>query len=537
MDRRTFVVQASKGVGLVLGTDCGAAVISSALAQTTTMPPEPKQFLTWDGSSGPNRVVWSEKLLLPWNNPGTGDWLDALQVPQGNSAYATVKVTGGAVAIDVTHLVSRWLINAQNRGFYLRSTQLWPYVFAGRTHATLGARPRLQIVSVLGTVDLAASANASWSPSSSVSKDTRSSFNVAQSNQFAGLQFDLSGILGPIQSAILVLTCLSLKYPGSLEVFELNPPMFRTSRGALKAMPGIASAYSYDHGIGANPNVLFSSDFSDLSRARWQTGGVASGSSQVVNAQTGSTQLRGLIPKGQLLGCDLEHSVIRGLSNGAPDKVERELYARYYVLLEDDWGSEVDANKMPGWDGRFGWWNSVGYWQATTGNGGVRPTGLKVRNASMNRWEYQGASIRGLGGKRIGDGNPYDDLFWVGNYVYHLDQPTEYGDSIPWTGVVLEKGRWYCIEQYIKMNSIVGPYDANGNGVAVNDGQLRVWVDGVQAYERTNFRWRRTLEMGIQGFWLNWYHGGTAAAPRDMHFRMDSVVIARSYIGPRNDAG
>jgi hypothetical protein len=41
--------------------------------------------------------------------------------------------------------------------------------------------------------------------------------------------------------------------------------------------------------------------------------------------------------------------------------------------------------------------------------------------------------------------------------------------------------------------------------------------------------------MGIQGFWLNWYHGGTAAAPRDMHFRMDSVVIARSYIGPRKE--
>jgi hypothetical protein len=263
---------------------------------------------------------------------------------------------------------------------------------------------------------------------------------------------------------------------------------------------------------------------------------VAAGSVQVTDDRIGSTHLRGLIPKGQLLGCDLERTLVQGTSGGIPDRVENELYARYYVLLEDDWGSEVDANKMPGWDARFGWWNAMGYWQATTGNGGLRPTGLKVRNATMNRWEYQGASIRGHGGTKTNDGNPYDHLFWMGNYVYHLDQATNYGEAINWTGVVIGKGRWYCIEQYIKMNTITGPYDANGNGVALKDGHLKVWVDGAVAFERTDFRWRRHPEMGIQGFWLNWYHGGTAAAPRDMHFRMDSVVIARSYIGPRNEA-
>lgn len=190
---------------------------------------------------------------------------------------------------------------------------------------------------------------------------------------------------------------------------------------------------------------------------------------------------------------------------------------------------------MPGWDGRFGWWNSVGYWQNTTGNGGSRPTGLKVRNAAANRWEYEGASMRGHGGTRSNDGNPYDDLFWIGSYIYHLDQEGPYGESIRWPGIVVGKGRWYCIEQYIKMNSITGPFDETGNGVAIKDGEYRVWVDGVQAYERTNFRWRRHPEMGIQGFWLNWYHGGMTPAPRNMHFRMDAVVIAHSYIGPRNE--
>lgn len=473
--------------------------------------------------------------MLRWANPGTGDWLDALQTVQGRVPFASALVAGGTVVLNVTNLVNRWQASGQNRGFYLRSTQLWPYTFAGRTNGVLTARPRLEIVTDHTTTQIACSCNAMWTPSSYQSKDSRAAFNVAQGNQYAVLQFDLSAIAGPVQSALLVLTCLSLKYPGALEVFELNPPAFRNGKGNQAAQLGIAKGYAFDRGIASHPDVVFASDFSDLSKRTWQTGVVANGSSQLPDVRTGTTQLRGLIPKGQLLGCDLERSLISGSASGTPNDVQNELYARYYVLLEEDWGSEIDANKMPGWDGRFGWWNTLGYWQATTGNGGSRPTGLKVRNVAQNRWEFQGASMRGHGGTRANDGNPYDGLFWIGSYVYHLDQATDYGESIVWPGLVVGKGRWYCIEQYIKMNSVIGPADSLGNGVAVKDGRLRVWVDGVQAYERNDFRWRRHPQMGIQGFWLNWYHGGTAAAPRDMHFRMDSVVIARNYIGPRNE--
>ncbi len=281
--------------------------------------------------------------------------------------------------------------------------------------------------------------------------------------------------------------------------------------------------------------MLFAGDFADLTKARWQIGTVASGSQQVKDPRTGTTYLRGQIPANQLLGCDLQRAVVDGTSAGVPQRTETELYARYYVFLEEDWGSEVDANKMPGWDGRFGWWNAAGFWQNTTGNGGLPATGLKVRNATANRWEYEGASMRGHGGTRSNDGNPYDHLFWLGTYMYHLDQVGPYGEPMRWGSAVIDRGRWHCIEQYIKMNSLTGPFDATSNGVAVRDGQFTVWMDGTQVFKRTNLRWRRHPEMGIQGFWLNWYHGGTAAAPRNMHFRMDSLVIARAYIGPRNE--
>lgn len=536
LDRREFFVKTLMGTSALAATGCDMA---SGQATVSAVPdpvvPIPRQFQSWDAGSGPNRDYWSHKLLLPWVNRGPGDWIDGSQTPLGNRPYASATVSGGSVKLNVTALVSRWLETGINRGFYLRSGQLWPFTFAGRNFATLSARPQLTVVTSAGTRNLECVSNAGWTTSSSLSRNTQQTFSVAKNNAFAALQFDMSGVTGPIQSALLTLNCVSLKYPGTLEIFELNPPAFRIGGGDLPSQPGIAANYLFDQGLSGHPDVLFAGDFSDLTKSRWQVGQIVLPALQVKDARTGTTYVRGQIPKGGLLGSDLQRVVARGTPAGIPILTESELYGRYYVFLEEDWGSQVDANKMPGWDGRFGWWNQVGYWQSTTGNGGTRPTGLKVRNVTANRWEYQGASMRGHGGTRANDGNPYDDLFWIGNYIYHLDQASNYGEPINWTGTVISKGRWHCIEQHIKMNSITGPFDANGNGIAVRDGQFRTWIDGVPAYERKNFRWRRHPEMGIQSFWLNWYHGGTAPSPTTMHFRMDSVVLARSYIGPRNE--
>jgi hypothetical protein len=174
--------------------------------------------------------------------------------------------------------------------------------------------------------------------------------------------------------------------------------------------------------------------------------------------------------------------------------------------------------------------------QNTTGNGGIPTTGLKVRNDKRSRWEYEGASMRGFGGMRSNDGNPYDHLFWLGSYIEHLDQGSVYGEPLAWPGVVIDRGRWHCIEQRIRMNTITGPFDLVGNGTAAHDGQYTVWMDGVQAFHRSNLAWRRHPEMGIQGFWLDWYHGGMRPPTHDMRFRIDALVIARSYVGMRAEA-
>jgi hypothetical protein len=478
-----------------------------------------------------------QKLAVPWANPASGDWLDANQQPQGASPFATATVSGpGEVAFDVTPLVRRWLAGSDNRGFYLSSRQDWAMTFAGRASTNASSRPRLSVVTDKGSFTAPCVVNAHWSSTSGRAEDSRMAFRVAKDVWFAIVQFDLSQVTGTVKSATLALTCESMRTAGVVEVYEANPPGFRVGGGSEKPLLGLAASYPMDRNIASHPRVVFASDFSDLSRARWQVGGPGEGSEQIVDSRTNTTYLRGVIKKNRHGGGSLERDVVGGTADGLTDKVETELYARYYVYLEESWGSTTDVTKMPGWDGRFGWWNPAagGYWNSTDGGSG-RPSGKKLWDARLGRWVYEGAAMRGHVGTKAGDGNPYDELFWLGGYIYHLDQEGAYGEGVKWNGVVIAKGRWFSIEHYIKMNSIVGPYDSVGNGEAVHDGEYRVWVDGVLAYERTNFRWRRHPEMGIQGFWLNWYHGGVQTAPADMHFRMNSVVIARDYIGPRND--
>ncbi|HQK17585.1 MAG TPA: hypothetical protein PLJ27_09025 [Polyangiaceae bacterium] len=527
---------ASGSTGGASGSSGGASGSGGSEVTPPLVDPNgPRQFLTWDGGSGPSSTQWNRHLRLPWKTTGSGDWLDAEQTPQGTVPYVSASVTEvGPVSLDVTSLVQRWLDNGENRGFYLRTDQAFAFHFVGRTASDVANRPSLEVVTDQGSFAAPPLANAQWSPTSTKAVDSRSAFKVNSGQTLAIVLFDLEGVKGKVQSATLRLTCTELKYKGVLNIFEADPPVFRVGGGAEPPIEGIAAAYPLDKGIENHPSVLFAADFSDI---KGKYSGSCGEAEQQYDSSTESTYIRGKFIPGKTGSCGLKTQILRGTAEGVPERVENALYARYYVYLESDWGSTVDGNKMPGWDNRFGWWNPAqgGYWQSTTGNGGSPGTGLKVWNKSKNRWEYEGHSLRGLGGTKAGDGNYYDDLFWVGGYIYNLDQGGAFGNDVGWTGTVLSKERWFCIEQYIRMNSVEGPYDAVGNGTAVKDGVYRAWVDGVLSVERTDLRWTRRPEYGLEAFWFNWYHGGTQPPITEMHYRMNSVVVAKEYIGPRKD--
>jgi hypothetical protein len=348
----------------------------------------------------------------------------------------------------------------------------------------------------------------------------------------------------------------------TVQVFEVDAPWI--SVGASKtALLGIAAKAGSEVALKTHPDVLRAGDFSDLTKgvvfdtisiADDAERGGAPVCTQLPDPDApGSTMLRGYFRAGTPAeggkrgSCSFKTEHMRA-SYDDPLRpagvVEEQMFARLYVFLEDDWNSARDGNKMAiGWDLRMGWWNNArgGYWQSTTGNGGARGTGLKLFAAKGDNggsqaydcWEYQGHSIRMEAGKASVTGNPYAELRPVQSYVYNLDQPTSYGEMVRIGGACIRKGRWFCVEQQVKMNSVVGPYDEVGNGQAVADGVLRTWIDGVLANEITDFRWRRHTDMGIQGPWINWYFGGKQPSDVEMHYRMNHFVCARKYIGPR----
>jgi hypothetical protein len=229
----------------------------------------------------------------------------------------------------------------------------------------------------------------------------------------------------------------------------------------------------------------------------------------------------------------------------APGSTIEECFTRCYLQLDADFWTTLDGIKGGlGFDARWGYWKegNGGYFQSTTGNSGSKGTGLKVvtERTGKQQWEYQGHSMRMHFGECRPSGTPYEKYRAISMMISH-NGPFTYGspygteETIRCGNVVVEKGRQHCVELQMRMNSVVGPFDPAGNGIGVADGVMRLWVDGVMRWEKTDFIWRRHADIGIIGPWIVWVHGGTTpCAPGEvMHYRMANYAWARRYIGPR----
>jgi hypothetical protein len=317
------------------------------------------------------------------------------------------------------------------------------------------------------------------------------------------LRFDLAALAGAtITSATLRLYKLADFGGGTVDV-----SVFRSSHGndrdPTPPIEGIAAQYPGDAQIINHPSVLLASDFeTDSWGADW-TGG----SNDVHLARVDQSEGNGFAP---LSGSALRIEVTAGDNYGAslvykymdetgsePD----EAYMRYYMRFGENW-LPTDGGKLPGVSGTYG----IAGW-------GGRPVD------GTDGW-----SARGTYRTVIPDGNPLARHSAIGNYVYHADMAGQYGDVDLWLqgcAGLLDKNRWYAVETYVKLNT-----------PGMNDGILRGWVDGRLAYERTNWRWRDVDTLKVEQIWMNFYHGGTAVPPTDLHAYIDNVVIATEYIGP-----
>jgi hypothetical protein len=476
-------------------------------------------------------------LQAPWRRGKAGDWLDANQTANGSVAYATSAVLSalGLYQVNVTALVSRWLGNGLNRGFYIRSrANAYPLRFAGRTYAVPTSRPRLVVTSSLGTFTLLARCNATWNTSTATAISGSADWTIMEGTQPAILQFDLGGVSGTVISAQLEVTLVQQERNSAIfEVFEADPPTMILPEGVPAPIRGIYAEHGNFAAIASHPDVLFSDDFAS---GGWADSGFTPAAERALNPASNTTYARGTIAAGAFVSADINKGVSRGTGpNGSPDVVHAEMFGQYWLYLEPDFGTTVDtAIKLPAMGVQFGYWNPAGggYWQSTTGNGGSRGTGLRVTRSDGTS-EYQGHSIRILSGVRPSDNSAYDGYFAVGFYPYNLDQGGPFPPGENWPYVVLRTGQWYCIDLRVKQNSMSGAQDALGNYATANpDGALEAWVNGYPVYSRTNFRWRRHADFGVQGLWIDVYHGGTIPSPSVMHYRLDRVTLAKRYIGP-----
>lgn len=458
--------------------------------------------LLYEGEGGVNCEFFMAEVLR-WEHRG-GDWLDARGKRFGPQPFAEASTGAADAVLDLTPLVRRWLREHVTVGqLFIRSLSgRGVALFHSRQAGDLAQRPLLALEYGDGHKDLL-NPSADTHTECSTYKSSGLSPTLSLSDQHnILLQFKLPASGQALTRARLLLSGAG-RHGEALHmgVFETAVPEF------LSAPPppaGLAAALVADAGLARHPDVLFFTGFEEplTWRQAWARG--ANGEIDRVDREdaTGFRPLSGAalrvnLKQGSNMGADLR--VALRDHGGEPD----ELFLRYYLRLGDDWHPSVDGGKLPGLAGTYG----------EAGWGGRRADG-------SNGWSLRGAFLRAFPAD-----HPLAGLTQLATYAYHADMAGVNGEHWLWSGALLQRRRWYCIEQQVQLNHIDRA-----------DGRVRAWVDGRLVLDRGGVRLRRNDRLHIETAWMNVFHGGSAVSPHDQHLYIDNVVLARRYIGPMGAA-
>ena len=459
-----------------------------------------------DGQGGMTCQYHLAAVRAQWERRGA-DWTDAAGVPFGDEPYARVRVLPSRnrqrIEWDVTELARQWAAGTKPTGaLMLRNLGGGTVVFGSRENADPEMRPVLAVEGMDGN-------KTRWQPlaDTAINCTTVKSLGAAEKMTVSSVEpvvflfpFDARGGKA-VRSARLILTSDKQRGKGSeIGVFRLTPPWIRTTEVEY----GLAASYPGDRNIESHPAVFFAESFEhpEWSR-RWSTFGKYSQVKLVANDRShgfkplqGKALEVGLVPS-QNLGLDLRYDFAK-LHETEPE----EAYFRYYLRFGSNWNPTRDGGKLPGFAGTY----NRGGWGRRIADG-------------RNGWSTRGAFLPIPPGL-----TEMENAAGIGSYVYQVNGPRGGGEVWGWgrgpTGR-LNKNRWYCIEQYVRMND---PSVANG--------VLRAWIDGQMVFERTDLHFRDVPELRIENVWFNVYHGGVEKPPQAMNLYIDNIVIARDYIGP-----
>jgi hypothetical protein len=531
-------------------------------------------------------------LAIRWKNQsGRGDWTGR-DGEQGNDPFHSQSITSTLneyKPIVVTDLIVRVISVGQNKGLYLRlapSTSLKHVTFEGR----IGANPpRLRVDTSAGAFVCPCICTAYIEPTSAYPANGSKAFTFSSSSKPAIVQFDLSKVSGTVKSATVELYLTDFYGANhTVQVFEANPPAFQTVTADSAPQLGLAAEVG-ENNLESHPDVYMAGDFSGTTvglgvarspklfrhplsgadgRITFSSSlkqavisdpdapGTAYWRGQFVPVVAGSTGR--LSFDASLILMVPDESVVdsQGLKLYPPANVVEDIYYRMYIFLESSaeskW-SDSQANKAAlSLDLRMGFWNprlygGAGGWDNVSGNGGVYGDGKKAYHVhdgepmTHAQYCYHGHMQRMEVGVDAPAGSAYANYRPLVGYNYHIDQAkgtySSYPSFISYSNVVekkIPKNKWVCIEQHLRMNSIdLSVRDELGNGSARHDGLLETWVDGVLVDRRTNYRWRHHPDMGVAQLNANWYLGGNQPSDETMFYRMNHLVAAKRYIGPR----
>lgn len=485
-----------------------AALYPSSNAIASTLVPQWSEGACSDTiSQGANREYYNSGASFKWKNY-LGDWADKNAQPNGVLPYDSVTVIDQdaqqRVTFDATQLVQGWKnTEFYNQGFYIRNALSGKVSFHSREANDKSLRPTLIVTTDNGIYNIVASAD------TTIKRSTyRCSGHLAELAAYDPilLQFDLS----EIDSSEVIFSSELTLHTTQVQYGEAELELYRTSI-SRKNYSGnsLAGNYPNDYKLKFDDAVYLVESFeTDDWKDNWT---LISNEDKLTIVESNLNEkfepvagkaLQVEVPEGEFYGLDLKYLFKEEIGTDV-----EEVYLRYYVRFGDTWKAN-DNGKLPGIAGTYTSESYRGGW------GGRRTTG-------ENGW-----SARGFFMKSIEGNNPLSGQVPVGNYIYHADQKNSYGDNVVWDGQrpgILEKNKWYAIEQYVKINT-----------PGKNDGIIKSWIDGIPAYEKNDIQFRgvNADHIKIDRVWMNIYHGGKAAIEQTSYAFIDNVVIAKNYVGP-----
>ncbi|HUU30022.1 MAG TPA: hypothetical protein VM123_19630 [archaeon] len=182
-----------------------------------------------------------------------------------------------------------------------------------------------------------------------------------------------------------------------------------------------------------------------------------------------------------------------------------QLYYRWYAKFAGDFN---EGNLMH-WTMIGG--NSIYNMWSAFGKAGIRPAGTDFFTTSLEPWRNWGE---------------YPPPGAMNFYTYYPDMTGSpdgkyWGNQFqPLVPYVIERGRWYCFEFMVKLNT-PGLYD----------GEQAFWIDGVKIFHARNMRWRTVDYLKLNFFWFSVY---IHEAHQDNTCWYDDLVISTDYVGPKN---